>query len=182
MVCSHLSNRLQAKSSVFLRTQAPKVRIHLPSEVSGQIMIFHQPRFPQNKGISLPQLPFGAQVMWGCYNLASMSTNPYPTSPHRSKRLLNKPSRTSACTAVNFLFGWTKIQKIIQVQLASTYYMYRHIWYVMYTLHIYCLGMSRSLVHVYIHAVASPKLNSFFKASPSPGRSFNLKSVCFGIF
>ena len=25
---------------------------------SGQIIIFHQPRFPWNKGISLPQLPF----------------------------------------------------------------------------------------------------------------------------
>ena len=26
---------------------------------SGQIILFHQPRFPWNKGISLPQLPFG---------------------------------------------------------------------------------------------------------------------------
>ena len=35
----------------------------------GQIMIFHQPRFPWNKGISLPQLPFGVRscevaVIW----------------------------------------------------------------------------------------------------------------------
>ena len=29
------------------------------SHRSGQIIIFHQPRFPWNKGISLPQLPFG---------------------------------------------------------------------------------------------------------------------------
>ncbi len=28
---------------------------------SGQIIIFHQPRFPWNKGISLPQLPFGVR-------------------------------------------------------------------------------------------------------------------------
>ena len=28
---------------------------------SGQIIIFHQPRFPWNKGIFLPQLPFGVR-------------------------------------------------------------------------------------------------------------------------
>ena len=34
---------------------------------SGQIIIFHQPRFPWNKGISLAKPPFG--VVWGRYNL-----------------------------------------------------------------------------------------------------------------
>ena len=29
--------------------------------ISGQIIIFHQPRFPWNKGISLLQLPFGVR-------------------------------------------------------------------------------------------------------------------------
>ncbi len=29
--------------------------------ISGQIIIFHQPRFPWNKGISLIQLPFGVR-------------------------------------------------------------------------------------------------------------------------
>ena len=39
---------------------------------SGQIIIFHQPRFPWNKGISLPQLPFGVRscevaIIWPEY-------------------------------------------------------------------------------------------------------------------
>ncbi len=29
---------------------------------SGQIIIFHQPRFPGDKGNSLPQLPFSPQT------------------------------------------------------------------------------------------------------------------------
>ena len=40
-------------------------RIH----VSGHIIIFHQPRFPSNNGISLPQLFFCCEVVWGRYNL-----------------------------------------------------------------------------------------------------------------
>ena len=37
--------------------------------ISGQIIIFHQPRFPWNKGISLSQLPFGVRscevaILW----------------------------------------------------------------------------------------------------------------------
>ena len=31
----------------------------ISKHISGQIIRFHQPRFPSNKGISLPQLPFG---------------------------------------------------------------------------------------------------------------------------
>ena len=31
------------------------------NDLSGQIIIFHQPRFPGNNGISLPQLPFGVR-------------------------------------------------------------------------------------------------------------------------
>ncbi len=37
--------------------------------ISGQIIIFHQPRFPWNKGMSLLNHHFGAQVVWGRYNL-----------------------------------------------------------------------------------------------------------------
>ena len=46
----------------FIKSQ---VRI-LPSYRSGQIVIFHQPRFPWNKGISALQLPFGGpKNVWG---------------------------------------------------------------------------------------------------------------------
>ncbi len=39
------------------------------SKQSGQIIIFHQPRFPWNKGNSIPQLHFGGNsVVWGCHN------------------------------------------------------------------------------------------------------------------
>ena len=34
-------------------------KFHKPLNASGQIIMFHQPRFPWNNGISLPQLPFG---------------------------------------------------------------------------------------------------------------------------
>ena len=34
---------------------------HHSVHISGQIMIFHQPRIPWNNGISLPQLPFGVR-------------------------------------------------------------------------------------------------------------------------
>ena len=34
---------------------------HQKEYISGQIIIFHQPRFPWNKGISLSQLPFGVR-------------------------------------------------------------------------------------------------------------------------
>ncbi len=33
-------------------------------EYSGQIIIFHQPRFPWNKGISLTKLPFGVRSFY----------------------------------------------------------------------------------------------------------------------
>ena len=37
---------------------------------SGQIIIFHQPRFPWNKGISLTKPPFGVKTrVFGRYNL-----------------------------------------------------------------------------------------------------------------
>ena len=36
---------------------------------SGQIIIFHQPRFPWNKGFPLLNHHLGAQVVWGRYNL-----------------------------------------------------------------------------------------------------------------
>ena len=32
-----------------------------PTKISGQIIIFHQPGFPWNKGISLPKPPFGVR-------------------------------------------------------------------------------------------------------------------------
>ena len=34
---------------------------HRFEHISGQIMIFHQPGFFLNKGISLPELPFGVR-------------------------------------------------------------------------------------------------------------------------
>ena len=40
---------------------------------TGQIKIFHPPRFPWNKEISLPQLPWEESlVVWGRYNLTRM--------------------------------------------------------------------------------------------------------------
>ena len=48
---------------------------------SGQIIIFHQPRFPWNKGISLTKLPFGVRsceiaIIW-----------PDPMCPHTTSHL-----------------------------------------------------------------------------------------------
>ena len=48
----------RGKKNQFIRT-----RTGLPTRMqsSGQIITFHQPRFPWNKGISLPQLSFGVR-------------------------------------------------------------------------------------------------------------------------
>ena len=47
----------------------------LVNDISGQIIIFHQPRFPWNDGNSCPQLPFrGKSVVWGRYNLTRHMT------------------------------------------------------------------------------------------------------------
>ena len=55
---------------------------------TGQIIIFHQPRFPWNKGISLTKPPFGGPGrVWGRYNLTRMKcdlTYP-PTKLHKAR-------------------------------------------------------------------------------------------------
>ena len=70
--CSHWNDfHLQCHSCILLSLWLPcpvslvakefppnRIMIKI-SHRSGQIIIFHQPRFPWNKGISLPQLPFG---------------------------------------------------------------------------------------------------------------------------
>ncbi len=45
-------------------------RTYIGKHYSGHIIIFHQPKFPWNKGMSLPKrYLLGAQVVWGRYNL-----------------------------------------------------------------------------------------------------------------
>ena len=41
---------------------------------SGQIIIFHQPRFPWNKGISRTKPTIWSEVVWGRYNLTRPMT------------------------------------------------------------------------------------------------------------
>ena len=58
--------------------------------LSGQIIIFHQPRFPWNKGISLTKTTIWGEVVWGRYNLTrpmGMINTPLLSSqhPHRHR-------------------------------------------------------------------------------------------------
>ena len=73
---------------------------------SGQIIIFHQPRFPWNKGIPLTKPPFGGKIgrVFGRYNLTrlikqhqetqvftipnrrTVSLRPFPSTPKNMQR------------------------------------------------------------------------------------------------
>ena len=68
-----------------------KVYSKIPSYcISGQITIFHQPGFPQNKrNFPEPQLPFG--VVWCRYNLTRYIPPTKTTWTNRSTRLDHKP-------------------------------------------------------------------------------------------
>ena len=70
--CDSLTLQIVADSSSALHVDLPPTGLPLPRPISkvshlpekhstksGQIMIFHQPRFPWNKGISLTKPPFG---------------------------------------------------------------------------------------------------------------------------
>ena len=58
---------------VFTMTPQKKKLYKCQEHGSGQILIFHQPRFPWNNGISLPTCYLlGAQVVWGRYILPRM--------------------------------------------------------------------------------------------------------------
>ncbi len=60
----------QSMKSLF-RFWAPSKKI----QQSGQIIMFHQPRFPWNKVISITKLPLGAHVVWRRYNLGRTILN-----------------------------------------------------------------------------------------------------------
>ncbi len=65
----HLLRNSLDDSCEFCRHECPNTKLTLGfSMISGQIIIFHQPRFPWNRGISLPKrYLLGAQVVWGCW-------------------------------------------------------------------------------------------------------------------
>ena len=83
-----------------LRTMVITHTIH----VSGQIIIFHQPRFPWNKGIFLPQLPFGVRscevaIIWPdvWYIYLHLTQSP---------RLMTWPGKRSATFPKRKLLTW----------------------------------------------------------------------------
>ncbi len=71
--------------------------------ISGQIIVFHQPRFPWNKGISLSKPPFGVRscevaIIWqdilyitNPKNALSFSGNPSNVTLHLPSSLINHP-------------------------------------------------------------------------------------------
>ena len=65
---------------------------------SGQIIIFHQPWFPWNKGISLPQLPFGVRscevaIIW------PEIFQPFQTCSKKCPLQPNETRPTTTCTS-----------------------------------------------------------------------------------
>ena len=72
---------------------APKCFLVTPatSDKPTEIIIFHQPRFPEIQGhISLSQLPFGGpQVVWGRYNCITQQQN-LPTQLRRPENSVPK--------------------------------------------------------------------------------------------
>ncbi len=63
---------------------------------SGQIIMFHQPRFPWNKGISLPKrYLLGAQVVWGRYNLTRMMGGISQNEMNQSSDSVHSPETTN---------------------------------------------------------------------------------------
>ena len=66
--CYHINSRI-------LSGKKGLQHLH-PNFISGQIIIFHQPRFPWNKGISLTKPPFGVRscevaIIWPVISLFS---------------------------------------------------------------------------------------------------------------
>ena len=57
---------------------------------TGQIIIFHQPRFPWNKGNSLTKPQFWGEVVWGRYNLTRFM---YTLTAPKELLLIPKPTQ-----------------------------------------------------------------------------------------
>ena len=67
---------------------------------SGQIIIFHQPRFPWNKGISLAKPPFGVRscevaIIWP--DQSSFFTTHWLTLPKTNRKVLSAPIIEGQC-------------------------------------------------------------------------------------
>ena len=139
---------------------------------SGQIIVFHQPRFPWNKGISLPQLPFGVRsceiankfdqinmiILWYIM-LHDISSTPETkfgpghslsatSKKTRARELLNLPStffRTFSTIAA-------QCRKMITVQSQCKSSKQLHLHH-----HFSCLGPKRLVKNPYKHFPGSQR-------------------------
>ena len=105
------SMSMLSQSSVGLLSQRMLLvsRRLTPWQISGQIIMLHQPRFRWNKGNSLSKLPFWGEVLWGRYNLTRKIVvwNLVRHHPHRPGTTECKSSSTHDLGVVGW--GWKKM-------------------------------------------------------------------------